>query len=808
MLQGGLNLADTKESRLLAKRFVDDCKAHFQLVKHHLLQQSLSLSEEESHEIVETFFFRLLFLRFLEEKEWLIFTGDPNYLSALCNSGGIGSKSIYESRLRPLFTKGVSINGHQENEAYGSVPFLGLDLFYENALDAINWDISDELTRSLLGKNGLFYNYDFNIGEFSFSEAINPEIIGALFEELMLKRQDKGAFYTPKQVVRYMCNEGIKRILEEKTVQSHDLIRRLVDLKSSDGMTLDQVNELKKGLHSIKAIDPACGSGAYLIGLLDELTQIHLALPTSLNDCSVSKYELKHQFLSESIFGIDIDSKAVTRTICRLWLSLAAESSHPFSVSSDLFNIESGDSLLGLEPQCVRDVKASNDGFDLVLANPPYVRHGLIDVDYKKQLLEQYGRMKDSPVHKTSDLYCYFFVRANELLRHNGIQVFVCSNSWLDASFGKYLQQYLLRENHIISLIDSRKKKQFGNAEVNTIISIIRKSESADTRFVMLESEFSESIQSSKQRTTRTISQKQLVESSLDDQGEYIGQRLSLFHKAPEIYLILKKALLVNSCELQQLARVCRGSTTGGNAFFYLNRTDSKNYGIEEEYLLDVLRRPVESQSILTSLSNRQTHLFACSATKDSLAGKKALSYILNGESRGYQKGSTCRSRKLWYNVYPSEAAPLLWIETMGSSHRVCLNDQGVPHSDKFYGIYPLTHHVDSLKLCIWLNSSPMILHRLLTSFNSLGLGALKSPVYEVKKIRVPDLTSLEFDKVALNSFLQRPIYDVITEMSMPDRKKLEEPIMRVLGFSQQQEDELKSAIIALMSDRLDKASS
>ena len=131
-----------------------------------------------------------------------------------------------------------------------------------------------------------------------------------------------------------------------------------------------------------------------------------------------------------------------------------------------------------------------------------------------------------------------------------------------------------------------------------------------------------------------------------------------------------------------------------------------------------------------------------------------------------------------------------------------------VPHSDKFYGIYPFTNDVDPLKLCIWLNSSPMILHRLLTSFNSLGLGALKSPVYEVKKIRVPDLSSLEFDEKVLNCFLQRPIYDVVTEMSMSDRKKLEEPIMKLLGFSHQQEEELRSAIIALMSDRLDKASS
>jgi hypothetical protein len=200
--------------------------------------------------------------------------------------------------------------------------------------------------------------------------------------------------------------------------------------------------------------------------------------------------------------------------------------------------------------------------------------------------------------------------------------------------------------------------------------------------------------------------------------------------------------------------------------------------------------------------------MFTCSGTKESLRGTQALSYILEGESKGYDQGSTCRSRNIWYDVNPSESAQILWMETMGSSHRVCFNDQDVRHSDKFYGIYPFEDKIDSLKLCIWLNSSPILLHKLLTSFNSLGLGALKSPVYEVKKIPVPDLGLLQFDEKALESFLQRPIHDVVTEMSMPDRKKLEEPIMRMLGFSQQQEEEMRLAIISLMSDRLDKASS
>jgi len=147
-------------------------------------------------------------------------------------------------------------------------------------------------------------------------------------------------------------------------------------------------------------------------------------------------------------------------------------------------------------------------------------------------------------------------------------------------------------------------------------------------------------------------------------------------------------------------------------------------------------------------------------------------------------------------------------METMGSSHRVCLNDLSITHSDKFYGITLSDDTVDAVKLCIWLNSSPIILHKLLTSFNSLGLGALKTPVYEVKKIPVPDLDSLQFEPEVLESFLQRPIQDVVSEMSMPDRIALEEPIMKLLGFSKQQEDAIRQSIMTLMVNRLDKASS
>ena len=161
----------------------------------------------------------------------------------------------------------------------------------------------------------------------------------------------------------------------------------------------------------------------------------------------------------------------------------------------------------------------------------------------------------------------------------------------------------------------------------------------------------------------------------------------------------------------------------------------------------------------------------------------------------------------MWYSLSLRPIAPILWMEIMGSSHRVFLNDEELHHSDKFYGIKPLPEQdIDNQKLCIWLNSSPIILHKLLTSFNSLGLGALKTPVYEVEAIPIPDLSSLEFDQDALQSFLNRPIGDVAEEMAMTDRAKLEEPILSMLGLNEEEQENLRQEIISFITDRTDKA--
>jgi len=416
-------------------------------------------------------------------------------------------------------------------------------------------------------------------------------------------------------------------------------------------------------------------------------------------------------------------------------------------------------------------------------------------------------------------------VRANQLLRTGGIQVFICSNSWLDVGFGAQLQQYFLSKYTILKLIDSRKERQFASADVNTVISFIRKSIPVDEHevdFVMIESDFENSIRNRAYLTSRLINQKLILEKGIS-RDKYTGQRLSIYHRAPEVYLNLLEVLRSNSTNLGAISEIFRGPVTGCNDFFFLDNKNEWLKEIESEYLFDIIRRPAECKTIKTSFSERGMTLFSSSVGKYNMNGKSALKYISEGEltevlvKKGQNKGQkvigyhnlpTTKTRGIWYNVNLRKPAPILWMEIMGSSHRVFYNDENLIHSDKFYGIYPKNNNdIDPLKLCIWLNSTPVMLHKLLSSFNSLGLGALKTPVYEVANIPIPNnLNSIELNSDALESILTRPINDVALEVHEEDRILLEAPIYELLGLSKSDEDAIRSAISSFMRDREAKA--
>ena len=168
----------------------------------------------------------------------------------------------------------------------------------------------------------------------------------------MTGRHDSGAYYTPRPVVSFMCREALKGYLEaQDTGLTTEAIAAFVDEQSTDGIDVAAARRVAVALGEVTVVDPACGSGAYLVGMMQELVE----LQTTLYNAGVDKrteHALKLEIIQRNLYGVDIDGFAVNIAMLRLWLSLAIEyeGERPEPLPNLDFKIMRGDSLLEPDP--------------------------------------------------------------------------------------------------------------------------------------------------------------------------------------------------------------------------------------------------------------------------------------------------------------------------------------------------------------------------------------------------------------------------------------------------------------------------
>lgn len=334
----------------VTKKFYDDYKDRFDALQGQV--QGLNVDSDRKM-FVQTVMNRLLFLRFVERKGWLKFDeaqGTPqNYLQLLYQAGPAGNASWYNSRLKPLFFEGMAIPNHELQEVIGKVPYLNGGLFDRTPWDDMAQDIPDEAFDPILGENGLFYRYNFTVEEstpLDIDVAVDPEMLGKVFEKLVITRRQQGSYYTPRTVVSFMCREALKGYLG-----SH--YTPLVDEHTTKSISVNEARELLSKIDAVKVVDPACGSGAYLLGMLQELFNLTELLDTRAGTESPhDAYERKLQIIQNNLYGVDIDDFAINIARLRLWLSLAVEfeGDDPEPLPNLDYKIESGDSLTSPDP--------------------------------------------------------------------------------------------------------------------------------------------------------------------------------------------------------------------------------------------------------------------------------------------------------------------------------------------------------------------------------------------------------------------------------------------------------------------------
>ena len=342
------------------------------IVRHLATSITPAPDAQDAEELSLLCISRLLFVSFLETKGWL--NGDHAFLAnrfADCMaSGGYFHRRV----LNPLFFG--TLNTRPERRAkraceFGRIPFLNGGLFARSPVES-RWAttfFSDESLGHVFGD--LLSRYRFTAREdgTSWTEAaIDPEMLGKAFESLMSSKDRKktGAFYTPHSMVREVCHGAFRHGLSSDSISPDDVSAAL------EG-NIPGPSEREALLESIaraRVLDPACGSGAFLVYALDELATMRVRL----GDLRPA-HSIRREILTKSIFGVDLNAMAAWLCELRLWLAMAIEDpeANPLKVTPlpnlDR-NIRTGDSLSG---EAFREHFHPRDGSRIALTRAVHV---------------------------------------------------------------------------------------------------------------------------------------------------------------------------------------------------------------------------------------------------------------------------------------------------------------------------------------------------------------------------------------------------------------------------------------------------
>ncbi len=320
----------------------------------------------ESSDFAKKLMGQLVFVYFLQKKGWLGVneydkwgTGPKDFLRKIFTRCINEKKNFFNDVLEPLFYDGFSkkvLDDHFSQFGY-KVPFLNGGLF--EPINNYDWETTDVILDNNIFKEILdtFDKFNFTIKEDEPLEkevAVDPEMLGKVFENLLeiIDRQSKGAFYTPRHIVHFMCQESLIYYLNTNSDVSEEDLRTFItkgdlavnsiiraneEKKKYNGKQFTRIelpdsikensNTLETLLQKVKVIDPAVGSGAFPVGMMNEIVKARyiLRLLNMVDDKEIDLYKLKKETIENSLYGVDLELSATDITKLRFWLSLIVD---------------------------------------------------------------------------------------------------------------------------------------------------------------------------------------------------------------------------------------------------------------------------------------------------------------------------------------------------------------------------------------------------------------------------------------------------------------------------------------------------
>lgn len=557
---------------------------------------------------------RIVFLHFVQRKGWLgadpgtpagvYENGDPAYIRRIVETRP--DENPYSGPLSTLFFGALNTDRTADGDRCPltgrKVPYLNSGLFEPEPLNPrtrkdplAQHKALDAPVAPLLGFLSFLDEFNFTVDENSPDDSeigVDPEMLGHIFENLLEDNKEKGAFYTPKSIVEHMCKESLLLHLErlfgprqelDRLVRLHDV----GDWSDDRNWIKKSAAEIYEALEKIRVCDPACGSGAFPMGMLNEIFWLRYSL-RPVKEAELP--ELRKSIIRNNLHGVDLDANAVEIARLRFWLSIVVDASKPEPLPNLDFRFLQGDSLVGFvgaegewakrfllgtgddggqfalalgdgqadarvekfgkerkriaellethfrttggdkedlaseilaaERGFVLDVlrharsdlsklksskkndarvaaldarikrlKAAGEGddrdyfpwlfyeeggFDVVIANPPYISA----IDHKKAYGDEV-RVALKEAYSTAagafDLYVCFFELAANLLVDGGALTFITPNKWLSVSYGEKLRGYIAERMDLRAVVDLSTIDVFKAVSVYPVVSILRK---------------------------------------------------------------------------------------------------------------------------------------------------------------------------------------------------------------------------------------------------------------------------------------------------------------------------------------------
>lgn len=352
------------------------------------------------------------------------------------------------------------------------------DILHEHTLRLSKYDFETDVDVNILG-----HIFEHSLGEI---ENVQAEIKGEKVDNQKTKRKKDGIFYTPKYITKYIVENTVGKLCEEKRTElaivDEEYAKGRKNRKKEIVRSLDKkLDDYRNWLLSLTILDPACGSGAFLNQALEFLIDEHKKideLRAQLFGGAIIFSDITTDILEKNIYGVDLNEESVEIAKLSLWLRTAQKGRKLNTLSN---NIKCGNSLID-DPE-VAGEKAfnwqkefpeifKNGGFDVVIGNPPY---GAKLEKADKDFLKKNYRITEY----NYDTYNFFFELSLKILKENSYLGFITPNTFLVVENGVLLRKLLFQENKLIELYETF--NVFPDAVVEPITAIIQKTTSKNT---------------------------------------------------------------------------------------------------------------------------------------------------------------------------------------------------------------------------------------------------------------------------------------------------------------------------------------